>query len=349
MGIYDHRNGPAYREPVGRPDPLIAKWWTPAHDSLIAQMIRADPRLWYWRTPKDIPKMTDPVVLAAWKHEHSKAPGNIWYNAIMYHAVHRAKELGLGVDNKDNSVPTKQCALCQQVFTEDSIPVPFVDRMGSARINFCAPCLNSTIGQKSGRRDWSRTEILEYLRRLADALGRIPSQGFEESAATFQKLSDDERLRLLRALQGKPTAEAVLAEFGTWFHALCEAGLLPGGTRRLAMGTQCTANDGHVCLSLAEKTIDDILYAHDIQHEKEPRYPEGSYRADFRVGNLFIEYFGLVGDPEYDAAIQRKRDIVSRHHIPLLELYPDDMASYQSLTAKLTHAASLPGAAGRTL
>ncbi len=48
-----------------------------------------------------------------------------------------------------------------------------------------------------------------------------------------------------------------------------------------------------MCLSMAEKTIDDLLTEMGIDHEKEVPYPESAYRCDFVSNGVFIEYFGL--------------------------------------------------------
>ena len=82
--------------------------------------------------------------------------------------------------------------------------------------------------------------------------------------------------------------------FGSWLKALIEAEILEAGTQRTASGIQTLAQDGHVCLSLGEKTIDDFLFSRGIRHEKEPRYRESNYRADFLVDGVFVEYFFVI-------------------------------------------------------
>jgi len=106
--------------------------------------------------------------------------------------------------------------------------------------------------------------------------------------------------------------------FGSWLKALIEAEVLEDGARRTSRGTQCLAKDGHVCLSLGEKTIDDLLHSHGITHEKEYPYPERDFRADFLVDGVFIEYFGLTGDPDYDAKTRLKQRICKKHEIKLI-------------------------------
>ena len=134
---------------------------------------------------------------------------------------------------------------------------------------------------------------------------------------------------------GKPTVRRVKAVFGSWLNVLIEAGILENGTRPTARGIQSIAKDGHVCLSLGEKTIDDFLFHNGIIHDKEPRYPEGNYRGDFKVGNTIIEYFGLTGDPEYDAKSKEKIRICKKHEITLIAIYPQDLVSQKRLENKL--------------
>jgi hypothetical protein len=100
---------------------------------------------------------------------------------------------------------------------------------------------------------------------------------------------------------------------------------LEDGTRRTSRGTQCLARDGHVCLSLGEKTIDDFLHAFGIAHEKKQRYPEGDFRADFVANGVFIEYFGLTGDSGYNAKTKLKQELCKKHGIKLISVYPSDL------------------------
>ena len=105
------------------------------------------------------------------------------------------------------------------------------------------------------------------------------------------------------------------------------------------------AKDGHVCLSLGEKTIDDFLYSRGIPHDKEPSYPEGNFRADFMVDGVLIEYLGLTGDPDYDAKTKLKQRICRKHGLRLIAVYPSDLVSTKKLEAKLLrglHESSMP-------
>lgn len=80
-------------------------------------------------------------------------------------------------------------------------------------------------------------------------------------------------------------------------------------------------------MSLGEKTIDDFLYLCDISHEREPYYPEGQYRADFNVKGVFIEYFGLKGNLEYDKKTKFKQQLCKKHDIQLVSIFPKDLSN----------------------
>jgi hypothetical protein len=90
-----------------------------------------------------------------------------------------------------------------------------------------------------------------------------------------------------------------------------------------------------LCLSLGEKTIDDYLHRNAIPHEREVYYPDTNYRADFVVGGVFIEYFGLAGNADYDTKILVKKRLCELHKIKLIEIYPKDLISSNGLSKKL--------------
>jgi hypothetical protein len=161
--------------------------------------------------------------------------------------------------------------------------------------------------------------------RLAAAIGAVPTQRFGEAVRDFRRFAPEQQEQVLRALASVPNMDVVRHHFGSWFAVLVASGVLENA-QRTTRGTRSLAADGHVCLSLAERTIDDFLFAEAIPHEKEPPYPEGGYRADFMVSGLFIEYFGLAGDPQYDERAAKKRELCKTHGIQLLAITPADLA-----------------------
>ncbi len=104
--------------------------------------------------------------------------------------------------------------------------------------------------------------------------------------------------------------------FGNWNNAVRAAGYKPNP---IMFADKCLATDGHICDSIAEKIIDDYLFEKEIEHERAVLYPEGIYTADFKIGNKFIEYFGLAGEHQrYDELRKIKLRIPPLYPIPLI-------------------------------
>jgi hypothetical protein len=134
----------------------------------------------------------------------------------------------------------------------------------------------------------------------------------------------------------------VKAKWSSWFAALASSGALPDGVIATSRGVRCLAKDGHECHSLDEQRIDDWLEAHNIAHEREPVYPKhsvlnpgGRRRADWRVGDIFIEYFGLTGEKAYDVKTDEKIMLSKQLGITMFPIYPSDMVSLDQLLTPL--------------
>ena len=342
MSIYDHRDRSAHAlcaEPHYSKNPLVLRWWTPSHDELLSRQIEAEQWVWYVGIADEILAVTPSEVIEAWKTEDPLCSKYAWYNVLMFFAASRADQLGLTQAIRKRE--WKVCPLCNHSFVEDSLPYPLVTRLGIDQLDFCAPCLASTLSAEAGNDGLSTQEVLAYLRDLTNAIERVPSQTFGQQFSDLEGIPPQERLAVLRVLTRKPTVRRVKELFGSWFEALIESGVLEDDARRMSRGTQCLARDGHICLSLGEKTIDDTLHALGIPHEKEASYPEGDYRVDSAVGDVFIEYFGLTGDADYDAKTKVKQSVCKKHGIRLIAIYPIDLASPKKLESKLTKAALL--------
>lgn len=337
MSIYDQRDKPAYRyfkvEPGYAENKHIISWWTSIHDNLISEQIAEYHWMWHCQITEAIVANTERAVLDKWKEEDPLCSRYSWHNLLMNFSIARANILGLSKNIRKPKL--KKCLLCDNNFIESSLPFPLVKRLGIEHLDYCAPCLRNTIFQDSGNPKLSKRKTKIYLQDLANVLERVPTQSYCEGLTDFHGMDDKQRLSVLRILQGKPTTTRVKKLFGSWLNALIEAGILEDGTRRTARGIQAIAQDGHVCFSLGEKTIDDFLFHRGIPHEKEPHYPEGNYRGDFLVNETFIEYFGLMGNPEYDEKTKLKRRICKRHNIQLIEIYPTDLLSTAKLERKL--------------
>jgi hypothetical protein len=265
----------------------------------------------------------------------------------MSYAAAKAKQLGL-LDSIRLPVIGKPCLVCREPFREDGVAGSCLDRYGDIdSIDFCNPCMLGVVsfGSRWGLsltvparpESASNQEILDWLRWLARDLERIPSQAFP-TIEEFRAADREERLRIVKLCQDRPSVERVKELFGTWLQALVAAGILEDGTRRLMRGTQCLARDGHLCFSLGEKTVDDLLTEMGLSHEKEPHYPESTLRADFLVGETYVEFLGLKGDLDYDEKTAAKTRLCKAADLRLLFIEPKDLMSRKSLVKKIDRA-----------
>lgn len=119
--------------------------------------------------------------------------------------------------------------------------------------------------------------------------------------------------------------------FGTWNNAIAAAGFKPNP---VMFAQKYIARDGHKCDSLAEKIIDDWFLERNIIHERSMPYPgDTRLTADFIVGNLWIEFFGLAGElKKYDELLKRKRLVCEKYNLHLIELYPKDIIPITKLS-----------------
>lgn len=342
MSVYDHREKPV-NQPVYNFDPQHAKnryildWWTTEHDQILRRQIEG--MYWVWSdniNTREIIDFTNEIVIDKWRNIDPVCKTYAWYNVLLYFAGARAIELGYNKIKPPRTPKRKKCPLCNHEFMEDSLPGTLVKRLGIDHLDFCSPCLRDIVFPETGNNYASSKKIKKYLLDLSNVLGRVPTQGFGEGEKDYVDLNFDERYKIFQVLKDKPTTRRVKKVFGSWLHALIQAGVLADGSRKTSRGIQTIATDGHVCLSLGEKTIDEYLYSCGIQHEKEPRYPEGNYRADFKVGEIFIEYFGLKGNPEYDAKTKEKIQLCKKYNIILIAIYPDDLIVKEKFVGKLS-------------
>ena len=329
MSIYDYSDRPAYRNDnwATYTNRDIDKWWTAQHDKVIEELIEKWQWQWYWKVSDVLVKITPEDVLSSLTTQQA------WYSKVMNYAITRAKFQG--IDKKIRRPEWKVCPLCNQKFVEDSLPHPLMERLGVSHLDFCAPCLRDILLQGTGNKNASKEDVIQYIVDLTEVSQRIPSQSFGIGINDIKNLDPNERLAVLEVLRRKPTTERVREIFGSWFKALIESGVIGSDSQKMSRGIKCLAKDGHVCLSLGEKTIDDYLHANGIPHDKEPPYPSSNYKADFHVLNILIEYFGLTGNPEYDAKTREKQKICKEQNIILISIFPVDLANDKKLETKL--------------
>ena len=116
---------------------------------------------------------------------------------------------------------------------------------------------------------------------------------------------------------------AARKRFGTWNNAIEATGF---DTNPVLFAKHQVAKDGHMCDSIAEMIIDNYLFNNGILHERNYPYPEGTYTFDFKIGEKFIEYFGLAGEHKrYDELRDIKQKMAKKYKLNLVEIYPKDL------------------------
>jgi hypothetical protein len=91
------------------------------------------------------------------------------------------------------------------------------------------------------------------------------------------------------------------------------------------------ALDGHYVRSNGEMIIDNLLYQYGLVHAYERKIfiGEEEILSDFYLpgGKVYIEFWGMVGDPKYDERKKKKIEFYRKNEIPLIEIHKDDLLS----------------------
>lgn len=186
----------------------------------------------------------------------------------------------------------------------------------------------------------SRQQMITDLRKFTEEIGFIPRSYILKSGPSrdfYEKCNPEEVIPLLIDYQ-MAWYKDYKEEFGSWMKSLHAADILnKEDAIETPYGYRCLADDGHECLSLDERKIDNFLNEKGIDHEKEPSYPPdddlnpkvglsgGGLRADWKVGKYFIEFFGLMMDKDYAEKAEKKKRLAEKYGIKLIPIYPKDL------------------------
>lgn len=229
----------------------------------------------------------------------------------------------------------KSCAGCGKRFREYSVPNYIAEKV-DFNIRFCYRCYRYIFGHRFMANNTSnfripKNEMLNYLFELSKAAEIIPTRNYMENILLPSRPSIKQE-EVGKTLLKMPAFDIYIEKFGNWLNCLSQAGVLENGYRKTSRGIQCTAKDGHLCLSLGEKTIDDWLSDHKIEHEKEVLYPYDEKlnpnelsRTDWKVGKVFIEYAGLMNDTEYAKKMEIKKELALKNQIRLIIITSSDL------------------------
>ena len=90
--------------------------------------------------------------------------------------------------------------------------------------------------------------------------------------------------------------------------------------------------DGHYVRSRGEVLIDNFLYSTGVSHayELEVHLAENKVMTpDFCCrtpkGNVYIEFWGLKGEPDYDSSTEYKKKLYEEFDLDLIDVNPDDL------------------------
>jgi hypothetical protein len=238
---------------------------------------------------------------------------------------------------------TLTCPVCERQFWSGYITHWMFRYYGPAR--YCNDCCSDAHGGCA--RNLSRQQAIEALADLAVAFDAIPSSSFI-SYALPPDAAVEKRDQWMRALAVMPPAERIKETLGCkdWLSVLKAAGLVADGWRVKRGGVMCHATDGHLCLSLLERSIDDWLTRNGIDHEREPRWPydpvlnrNGMRRADWLLPDgSFVECAGLMSRPEYALKMAEKRELARQVGIMLHIIEPEDVLRLDEILGYLVTA-----------
>lgn len=231
----------------------------------------------------------------------------------------------------------RRCQICQSEFRVVDLP-DWIYHGSNGQQHCCFQCRIV--------KEPSRQRLHQLIPAFIAACRFIPRSDASPISFSFtSRLAEEDWLDAIKAFGSMGGVENVKSHFGSWFIGLAESGGLPEGVISTGRGIRCMSNDGHECHSLDEQAIDNWLHAHGVTHDREPKYPahpqynpRGRRRADWRVGDTYVEYFGLVGDSEYDAKIDEKIALAYASGIPIVSLYPHDMLRLDDALSQLLHA-----------
>ncbi len=227
------------------------------------------------------------------------------------------------------------CLLCGNTFRIIDLP----DWIYFGGNGFEGCCFQCKIVEKPKKGD-----LIGLVSAFVESCGFIPDSAANPINYAFtSRLLSSQWTEVMLAYAKMGGLDHAKKKYGSWFAALANTGALPNGVLPTARGIRCLAKDGHECHSLDEQRIDNWLSAHNLAHEREPSYPQhpilnpsGKRRADWNVGGVFVEYFGLVGDKDYEKKMDEKILLAQEFDIPLIAIYPSDLDSLEQKLAKLS-------------
>ena len=216
------------------------------------------------------------------------------------------------------------CRICSETF----YPQSGYEWIGRISPDYCERCLTMAF---SGGTDFFRKFKFNENERVKNwelgvkeftsFFGFVPPKN-RKKRMIFEGLTNlsvekeymDEAIKVAALLPGW---EEMKGHYPSWAHFLESVQLLSEITR--SRGSQSIASDGHHCLSFGERAICELLTRNNLVHEKEPSYPQeselnpgGGLRADFIVGDIYLEFAGMMSREDYKQKMLLKGKLAKR-------------------------------------
>ncbi len=179
--------------------------------------------------------------------------------------------------------------------------------------------------------------INKYISNLIQIVGFVPSFNyFDSTDFIYNALEKDFEKSVILVnrlcLTGRGYEKTHICGDNSWLKTLIDAKVIKNNAMKGGRGTRCIAEDEHECNSISEMNVDNWLYKNKIPHDKEPYYPKDELlnpnarlRADWKVQDYYLEFFGLEGEEEYDDKIEVKTKICEKNKIKLIGIYNRDL------------------------
>ena len=243
------------------------------------------------------------------------------------------------------------CRLCG----EDFYPQCGSEWAGLVPPEYCPICLELSLSRSNEfyrflgyKEEQRKSNAVEGIKVFCEYFGFIPRASIAKRRVISQLydsgIREEELDMALRVSSLLPSNGSAKTMFGSWAHLL-EAGNLLEQRQRGHGGHQSIGSDGHLCLSMGERAICEYLTRKGLSHEKEPNYPfddklnpNGLFRGDFRVGQVIVEFAGMMSDQKYAEKMDQKRRLADKFEIPWVKIESSDLENLDSmLTSIISH------------
>ena len=168
------------------------------------------------------------------------------------------------------------------------------------------------------QKQFTKEQLLEDIKNVYKKLGRTP-------------------LLIELRMYGLPSERTLLRYFPQGYKKLCKELGWKINFSNFGREVIYFSKNGDSCLSIGEMIITDFFIDNNIQYEKdEKQYKEifgyeefGQKRIDWLIKKedkgFVVEYFGLIGFPQYEQKVLEKLNLCKKYNIPLIELYPKNI------------------------